>query len=313
MKNLGIFLHINLELETDNERKQQVNQCLNNIINEIIEKEDIEKCLYELIDRIITMDDFIKKTSILTEFHSLESINTNEDNSELSEIQSDLIDPMNPLDTSHEKSELCENSITRKSSEEHFHIDTCESSIQQPNTSDTISQSINSPVSPNVIDPPIVEISEKPIATIIKKEKRFPHVHCYSLPSDIIVSHMSCSSTYIYICTDQQLLFYAQIPEHHRNYPLQWYPYNLPAEQLIVSNSNRTIWRIFDKSIYLSSDTIKVSPLGNFWTELTFSKGESLLSVSITDQYGWYVKSKNQDFKRLFLFKGILKKMDHYG
>ncbi len=115
------------------------------------------------------------------------------------------------------------------------------------------------------------------------------------------------------MCTDQQLLFYTKVPEYNLSEPLQWYQYPLPAERLIVSNSNRTIWRIFDKSIYLSSDTIKVSPLGNFWTELTFSKGESLLSVSITDQYGWYVKSKNQDFKRLFLFKGILKKMDHYG
>jgi hypothetical protein len=260
---------------------------------------------------IIAMDDFIEKTSITTistednviiELDSLDSINTNEENSESFEIQSNTIetDLSDSMNTSFKKFDLYE------TIEEHFVSDTFESSIQQTNTPDTtsISELVDSsvidtqeeslteslPASSNVIDPPIDEVSQKSITTIIKKEKRFSLVNSYSIPSNIIVSHMSCSSTHIYICTNQQSLYYAEVPKNNFYHSLQWYCYTLPAERVIVSYSNQTIWRIFNKSIYSSSDTVKLSPLGIRWTELTFSQGQTLLSISINDQYGWYVK-----------------------
>jgi hypothetical protein len=260
---------------------------------------------------ITIIDSFIEKTSISTQENLKIEVNSVEENSELVEIQSniietDLFNSMNPTDTSLELSERYDSSSNINSFDEHIDSHTSESLTEQTDTSDTtqIFEALNSsvanteidsptislPSSPTVIDPPIIELPEKSRTTIIKQKKRFPIVHCYSIPPDVIISHMSCSSTCIYMCTDQQLLFYTKVPEYNLSEPLQWYQYPLPAERLIVSNSNRTIWRIYDKSIYLSSDIIKLSPLGIYWTELKFNQGESFLSISINDQYGWYIK-----------------------
>lgn len=226
------------------------------------------------------------------------------------------------METSLEKSDRYENNFSIKPSEEQFDINTYKPPIQQTTVSDRISQPLNIPtimiqddstvdslpVSPIIVESlivepptptielpeelpaPVVEILEESPTPIVKKEKRFPLLHCYALPPDIIVFHMSASSTHIYICTDQHAIFYAKALDTHLNYPLQWYQYTLPAERIIVSNSNQTIWRVFDKTIYSSSDTIKLSPLGIYWSELSFSKGQDFLSISITDQYGWYIK-----------------------
>ncbi len=281
-------------MENENERKKQINRCLNNIINEIIEKEEIEKCLNQLINMIITAEEFAEKTSIntlSTKENSMESINTNEEHSDSSETQSniietDLTDSMSRLDCCPEKSDFCENNFSIQTSEDltnTSNIDPPESSDSIPNDSKEDSFLNSLPLTSNVIDTSIIE--HPPIS--IKKEKRFSLVHGYSLPTNAIISHMTCSSTYIYICTNQHVLHYAKVPESIVYHSLNWYEYNLPAERVIVSHSNQTIWRVFDKCIYSSSDTIRISPLGIYWKELKFHEGENLLSISINDQCGW--------------------------
>jgi hypothetical protein len=240
---------------------------------------------------IIIKEEFAEKTSIntlSTEENLMESINTNEEHSDVSETQSntletDLIDSISRVDSCPEKSSLSENNFSVETAKVLINTDPSEplTSIPSDPREELFLNSL--PLTSNVIDTSIIELP--PVS--IPKEKRFSLVHCYSLPTDAIISHLSCSSTYIYICTNQHVIYYTKVPETHVYHSLNWYRYKLPAERVIVSHSNETIWRIFDKCIYSSTDTIRISPLGIHWTELKFHEGENLLSISINDQCGW--------------------------
>jgi hypothetical protein len=253
--------------------------------------------------------------NLTMDVNSVISIDTNEENSEVSEIQLYTMENNLSINTPNEQPDLCETSITNEPSEFHSNVVVYVSFprlIETPNTTDNItsnselknssvtdtqddSHNTMSSITSNTLELSIAETPPIPIVTKIKEEKQFSVVNCCSIPPGTIISHMSCSSTYIYICTNQQELFYAKIPQKHLNIPLHWERYFQRAEQLIVSTSNQTIWRILNKCVYSSSDTIKLSPLGIHWTELKFSKGQSLLSISINDQYGWYVEPKNNN------------------
>ena len=252
------------------------------IINQIIEKEEIETIIpTDNIIEEIPAEDTIEETSTEDIIQETEINPINEENSDSHESQSsttenELTESINPLDNSLEKSYACIDNFSILTLEEPVHIQLTEE--------DSAEQTPIPPV--DVVEPPIPEVIIPPV----KKEKRFSALNCYSLPSDIIVAHMSCSLTQIYICTNKQILFYARVPENNAYHSLSWYRYNLPVEQLLVSPSNETIWRIYDKKIYLSSDAVKLTPLGIHWKELNFHKGEKLLSISITDQYAWYIK-----------------------
>ena len=317
----SIYFH--LELESENERRQEVRTCLNDMVNEIIEKETTEKCLNRSVDMVTSMEEPAEKILMNTltieensresintnEENFIESINTNEENSRESinineensgsdegqenAIETDSTESITRLEISLEKSESCEVHFSAQSSEEPSENPPIDPTTNNTDQSESIhSTSIDSreesflnslPLSSNVIDTSIAQLPPTPV----KRDKRFSLCHSYSLPSNIIASHMSCSTTHIYICTDQSALYYTQVPEHSVYHSLNWYRYTLPGDRVIVSESNLTVWRIFQKCIYSSTDTIRLSPLGINWTELTFHQGEDLLSVSLNDQSGW--------------------------
>ncbi|CAF5150258.1 unnamed protein product, partial [Rotaria magnacalcarata] len=70
----------------------------------------------------------------------------------------------------------------------------------------------------------------------------------------------------------------------------KWMQHSDRAEQLVVSITNRTVWRLFNKRLYSSSDSSKFPPIGSHWNELKIGNGGSLLSMSINDQCGWCIK-----------------------
>ena len=273
-------------LELENERKDQLNQSL----DDLTDREEVAQCLNDLISNIIHNEEFVQTTSIhipiiIIEDPVLEVINTNEETSETSE--NDLTESINRLETSLEKSDIFEQHCTIVSTEEPINetdenqINTLDNTIKMDPREESFLNSL--PITSTIVDTSIVELPPVPI----KKEKRFSLVHSYSLPPDTIVSHMACSNTYIYVCTNQKVLYYSKAPENNVYYSLHWYPYKLPAERVIVSHTNQTIWRIIDHHIYAATDTVRVSALGINWTELTFHNGENLPSISINDQYGW--------------------------
>ena len=285
-------------LELEHERKDQPNQSFDDLTS----REEVTQCLNDLIDTIVRREEeLIQQTSIdipLIEEHVIEATDNQEDNSDLSEtqsiaVESDFTESISRLETSLERADFFENHCTIEPAEEQTDK-TVEDTIETvddptviftPTTVDPQEESLpNSlPVTSKVIDTTIVE----PPAAPVKSEKRFSLVHSYSLPPDTIVSHMACSNTYIYICNDRKVLYYTKAPENNVYYSLNWYTYTLPAEQVIVSHTNQTVWRIVDNHIYSSSDTVRLSALGINWTELTFHEGENLLSISINDQHGW--------------------------
>ncbi|CAF2713616.1 unnamed protein product [Rotaria sp. Silwood2] len=124
----------------------------------------------------------------------------------------------------------------------------------------------------------------------LAETKRFSIVNCHSIPRGTKIYHINCSLTYIYICTNERKIFYAKLNINNMNIPLQWIQHSDLAEQIVVSISNRTVWRLFNKRLYSSIDSIKFPPIGSSWNEINIGNGQSLLSMSINDQCGWYVK-----------------------
>ncbi|UJR32017.1 hypothetical protein I4U23_019486 [Adineta vaga] len=139
----------------------------------------------------------------------------------------------------------------------------------------------------------ISDINDKRTSTITSEEKiiekkRFPAAYHHSIPPGTKISHMTCSSTYIYMCTTDWKIFYAKLNHDDLNLPLKWQQHSDFAERLVVSITNRTVWRLWKKRLYSSNDSIKLPPIGSQWNEI---KLESiLLSMSINDQCGWYIK-----------------------
>lgn len=282
----------------EHERKDQLSQSF----DDPTIREEVTQCLNDLLDTIIRQEEeSIQQTLINTpsiEEHVIEVTDNQEENSDLSDTQSNIVESdftesINRLETSLERADFFENHCTIEPIEEQTDttaentIETADdpTMISEPTTVDPQEESLMSslPVTSKVIDTTIVE----PPSTPVRSEKRFSLVHSYSLPPDTIVSHLACSNTYIYVCTDRKVLYYTRAPENNVYYSLNWYTYTLPAEQVIVSHTNQTVWRIVDNHIYSSSDTVRLSALGINWTELTFHEGENLLSISINDQLGW--------------------------
>ena len=132
-------------------------------------------------------------------------------------------------------------------------------------------------------------ISRTLIESKFGERKRFSIVNTHSIPLGIKISHLNCSSTYIYICTNDKKIFYAKLNINQMNAPLEWKQHFDLAEQLIVSFSNRKVWRLCDKRLYSSNNPMKFPPIGSQWTEIKIDNEQSFLSVSINDQCGWYV------------------------
>lgn len=277
-----------------NERKDQRNQSFDEQTN----REEVKQCLNDLIDTIIRQEEEFNQQMLIKtlsfEVPIIEITNTDEDSSDVSETQSnnienDFTESINRFDASLERADFYENHCTIQTVEEQTDK-TPEKDIEpvdertlilKPTTA--VDPQEESPITSKDIETTIVE----PPAAPVRSEKRFSLVHSYSLPSDTIVSHLACSNTYIYLCTNRKVLHYTKAPENNVYYSLNWYTYTLPAEQVIVSHTNETIWRIVDNRIYSSSDTIRVTALGINWTELKFHGGDNLLSISINDQHGW--------------------------
>jgi hypothetical protein len=121
----------------------------------------------------------------------------------------------------------------------------------------------------------------------LPEKKRVSIVNCYFIPPGTKIHHMNCSSTYIYICTNDQKIFYAKI---NIDLSLKWQQHSDLAEQLVVSLSNRVVWRLSKKHLFSSTDPLKFPPIGSKWNEIKIDNGESLLSMSVNDQCGWYIK-----------------------
>jgi hypothetical protein len=132
-------------------------------------------------------------------------------------------------------------------------------------------------------EPPINDINE----TKLIEEKRFSIVNCHSIPLRTKISYMNCSSTYIYICTDDRKIFYAKLNIDDINLPLKWQQHSDLAERLAVSVSNLIVWRFFNNRLYSSNDPKKFPPIGSQWNEIKIDNKLSLLSMSINDQCGW--------------------------
>ncbi|CAF3568334.1 unnamed protein product [Rotaria sordida] len=157
-----------------------------------------------------------------------------------------------------------------------------ESSNESPTN---IESTINELLSDEINNDTFVSIDSKLI-----EQKRFSIVNCHSIPLGTKIYHINCSSTYIYICTNERKIFYAKFNIDNMNIPLQWIQHSDLAERIVVSNSNRTVWRLFNKCLYSSIDPIKFPPIGSHWNQIKIDNGQSLLSMSINDQCGWYVK-----------------------
>jgi hypothetical protein len=162
------------------------------------------------------------------------------------------------------------------------------------------SNSLNDEASYNEINESasIMSNETKPVET-----RRFPVVNCHSIPTGTKVYHINCSSTYIYICTNDRKIFYAKLNLNDINYPFKWEQHSDLAERIVVSLSNQTAWRLFKKHLYRANDPIKFPPLGSKWNEIKMDNEQSLLSISITDECGWYVKKETKYFNKILFLK----------
>lgn len=131
------------------------------------------------------------------------------------------------------------------------------------------------------------EISAVTLKPEVVELNRFSLVNCHSIPEKTKVHQITCSSTYIYICTSEHKIIYTKIHADDMKLQFKWMQHSELAEQLVVSPSNQTVWRLFNKRIYSSIDSTKFPPIGSHWNEIPITRGRSLLSISITDQCGW--------------------------
>ena len=120
-----------------------------------------------------------------------------------------------------------------------------------------------------------------------KQVKRYSTVNYYTLPLGTKVSYISCSSTYVYVCTIDRRIFYGKLPSDETNSCLHWQQYSEYGDQLVVSITNRTVWRLLSGRLYASRDPLKFPPIGSRWTEIKTGSDRPPLSMSINDQCGW--------------------------
>ena len=144
-------------------------------------------------------------------------------------------------------------------------------------------------------DDQLIDTKNDNISTIsteqkLVEKKRFSIVNSHTIPPGAKINHMICSSTYIYICTIDRKVFYAKLHLDNTDLPLKWQQHSDLADQLVISVTNRTVWRLLNKRLYTSNDPIKFPPIGSQWNEIKLGDKQSLLSMSINDQCGWFIK-----------------------
>lgn len=112
----------------------------------------------------------------------------------------------------------------------------------------------------------------------------------HPIPPGTKICQMNCSSLYIYFCTIDHELFFAKLNFSDPSQPFDWQQHDDLAKCLVVSVSNRTIWRYFNKCIYTANDPINHPPFGSSWNTIKIDDDQLLLSMSVSDQCGWYIK-----------------------
>jgi hypothetical protein len=121
-------------------------------------------------------------------------------------------------------------------------------------------------------------------------QPRYSVINYHPIPPDTKISQISCSSSYIYFCTIDRELFFAALNLSDPSQPFDWQQHGDLAERLVVSITNRSVWRFFNKCIYIANDPFKYPPFGSHWNAIKIDDDQSLLSMSVSDQCGWYVK-----------------------
>ena len=121
-------------------------------------------------------------------------------------------------------------------------------------------------------------------------QPRYSVINYHPIPPGTKISQMNCSSSYIYFCTPDRRLFFAELHLEDPSQSFDWQQHGDLAERLVVSTSNQTVWRLFNKCLYIANDPINYPPFGSHWNTVKIDDDQSLLSMSISDQCGWYVK-----------------------
>ncbi|CAF0893625.1 unnamed protein product, partial [Didymodactylos carnosus] len=133
----------------------------------------------------------------------------------------------------------------------------------------------------------------------IEEEPMLPSstVSTHALPifndtDQTFILYMSCSQTYIYVCTNQHMLYYAKLTSAD---PIRWQRYSEMCDVLAVSESNRSVCRVYNKKLYIAKDPLKIPPVGIEWECVE----DNVLSVCIEDYSAWYIKEDEMLYMRL--------------
>lgn len=137
---------------------------------------------------------------------------------------------------------------------------------------------------------PIGMLSTISLETKWIPKKQVSTVNTHFIPAGTKLLQMTCSSSYIYLCTTERKIYYAKFNTNNCNELYKWQLHTDLAEQLFVSDSNRTVWRFHNKLLYTGNDPMKYPPLGSLWTKIKLDNDQSYPSISINDQCGWSVQ-----------------------
>ena len=121
-------------------------------------------------------------------------------------------------------------------------------------------------------------------------QPQYSVINYHPIPPNTKISQLSCLFSYIYFCTIDHELFFAALNLSDPSQPFDWQLHDDIAERLVVSISNRSVWRYLNKRIYIANDPFNSPPFGSHWNAIQIDDDQSLLSMSVSDQCGWYVK-----------------------
>ena len=221
-----------------------------------------------------------EQTPPLTSLHEMKSKieDDDDDNVFLSPKQKGAVVPEKKATTDFKSSNLAKMRKTRLSS----------SSISDSDdifgTSSALSHATSDVPSTNNITE---TLSTASIESKSLEKKRSSTVNSHPIPAGTKLLQVTCSSTYIYLCTTERKIFYAKFNPEKLSQSYYWQQHIDLAEQLLVSNSNQTVWRFHNKILYAADDPIKSPPLGAHWSRIKLDGDQSYLSMSINDQCGW--------------------------
>lgn len=181
-------------------------------------------------------------------------------------------------------------------------------SIQSSSTETTSDSSIPEPKEESLSDTPSPSPSLTPSyfsfsldtaeKAVVTESKRMSIAHYHSLPPEIKIIYMSCSSEYLYICTSDHHIFFAKIHSDSHDLPLKWQHHPSLAERLDVSPNNRAAWRWHNRCLYISFNPSESPPLGSDWEKINLGYQQTCLSFCVTDQCGWFVSERVRDNDR---------------